>query len=90
MGVFTEIVGIIWLNCGINEIDMHSFLCKARNFLIPTPQRVLFEHVPKCGGTTVTNYLISQYASKRIFSIDGNNPLDVKKYELVKQSCANN
>ena len=40
-----------------------------------TPQKkLLFEHVPKCGGTSIINYLASQYSRDRIFAIDGNNP----------------
>lgn len=39
-----------------------------------TPQKVLFDHLPKCGGTTVEHYLKSQYRTKKIYMIDGQNP----------------
>ena len=35
------------------------------------PQRVLFEHVPKCGGTSIVNYLMSQYRQDQVFYIRG-------------------
>ena len=35
------------------------------------PQRVLFEHVPKCGGTSIVNYLMSNYRQDEVFYIRG-------------------
>lgn len=40
------------------------------------PRRVLFDHLPKCGGSTVTKYLYKQYRSHQIFQINGRRPHD--------------
>jgi hypothetical protein len=40
----------------------------------PKPARILFEHLPKCGGTTVTAYLTSQYPPRLVYEIDGRHP----------------
>jgi hypothetical protein len=40
----------------------------------PKPERVLFEHLPKCGGTTVTKYLTSQVPRRLVYEIDGRDP----------------
>ena len=58
----------------MRKLDLHIQLHQVRNLFLPQPQKVLFEHVPKCGGTTVIDYLISQYTDHRIFRIDGGNP----------------
>lgn len=51
--------------------DLHCFL-QYLNY--PKPQKVLFDHLPKCGGVTVNHYLISQYRKKKIYQIYGRNP----------------
>jgi hypothetical protein len=58
----------------MRKLDLPKHLKQVRNLFLAQPEKVLLEHVPKCGGTTVTNYLKSQYAHQRIFSIDGSNP----------------
>lgn len=35
------------------------------------PKPVLFEHVPKCGGVSITKYLASNFPSDKSFLIDG-------------------
>ncbi len=37
-------------------------------------RRLLFDHLPKCAGTTVGNYLHSQYPARLIFQTDGLEP----------------
>ncbi|HVJ86988.1 MAG TPA: sulfotransferase family 2 domain-containing protein [Caulifigura sp.] len=37
-------------------------------------RRLLFDHLPKCAGTTVGGYLHSQYPAPAIFQIDGSQP----------------
>lgn len=39
-----------------------------------TPLKMLFDHLPKCGGMTVNRYLKSQYRYRKIYQIDGRNP----------------
>lgn len=36
-------------------------------------EKLLFEHIPKCGGTSVKEYLKSHYTPSKIFEIDGMN-----------------
>jgi hypothetical protein len=50
----------------------------------PYPRRVLFDHLPKCGGTTVTRYLYEQYPAHEIFQIDGRQPLKSVETFLAK------
>lgn len=38
------------------------------------PRRILFDHLPKCGGSTLNTYLGKHYPQRRIFSIIGSNP----------------
>lgn len=46
------------------------------NFFLqhPKPKKVLFDHLPKCGGTTITYYIRSNYPAKKVFRIDGSQP----------------
>lgn len=39
------------------------------------PKKILFDHHPKCGGTSLNQYLQANYFNERIFTIDGNNPM---------------
>lgn len=54
--------------------NLQRYIDQARSLALNQPQKVLFEHVPKCGGTTISYYLKSQYLDNTIFSIDGSNP----------------
>ncbi|WP_082305073.1 sulfotransferase family 2 domain-containing protein [Persicobacter sp. CCB-QB2] len=47
-----------------------------RFFLYKQPHRLLFEHVPKCGGTSVVTYLRQQYPGFQTFSMDNRAPLE--------------
>ena len=49
-------------------------LVKPKLLFLPRPHKLLFEHIPKCGGTAVKHFLISQYFNRRIFLINGRNP----------------
>lgn len=40
----------------------------------PKPQPVLFDHLPKCGGTTLNDYLRLHYPRRRIFKTKGKDP----------------
>ena len=40
----------------------------------PNPKRILFDHLPKCGGTTVTTYLSDNFPHRLIYSIYGPDP----------------
>lgn len=57
----------------VREINAH-IQKKARLLLYPPSQKLLFEHIPKCGGSSVTHFLKSQYPDKTIFALDGDHP----------------
>lgn len=46
-------------------------------FLFPSsrPRRVLFDHIPKCGGTTVSHFLARHYPGAKIFPLNNPNPV---------------
>jgi hypothetical protein len=53
----------------------------------PKPGRVLFDHLPKCGGTTVTRYLRLNYARRVVFQTDGRRPANsVAKFRLLPKA----
>lgn len=60
------------------------------------PKKILFDHLPKCAGSSLNFYLAKHYPRRKIFSINGSNPttsIDIFKnksererhsYELIK------
>lgn len=40
------------------------------------PRRVLFDHLPKCGGSSLGQYLESHYPRRTIFTTNGSRPKD--------------
>lgn len=54
-----------------------SFVTKLRNRVpLFAVRPVIFFHIPKCGGSTVTRFLHKQYLPEHVFQIDGQNPKD--------------
>lgn len=65
------------------------------------PKNVLFDHLPKCGGSSLNLYLESNFKEKHIFRIDGSNPYksvdqfksfnikSKRKYRLIRGHLAN-
>lgn len=47
-----------------------------RWWVLPRPQRILFEHIPKCGGSTVFTWLKSQFPDRFIYGIKGYSPTE--------------
>jgi Sulfotransferase family len=43
-------------------------------FIQPKPRKIIFDHIPKCGGTTLNYYLEKNYRDNKIFRINGSNP----------------
>lgn len=62
------------------SFDDISYQVRSLLFCNSEPRKVLFEHVPKCGGTTVNNYLKSHYSKDKVFVINGARPFDSIKY----------
>lgn len=72
-----------------------------KSALTSKPRKVLFDHLPKCGGTTLNRYLASHYPRRHIYTIDGINQQasidmfkelsqrDREKYCLIRGHNAN-
>jgi hypothetical protein len=52
------------------------------------PRRVLFDHLPKCAGTTINEYLLSHYPRRLVFRTNGRHPMEsvIKFQSLPKNS----
>jgi len=44
------------------------------------PRKILFDHLPKCGGTSLNVYLEAHYPRRKTFSINGINPTASVEY----------
>lgn len=40
------------------------------------PKKLLFDHLPKCGGSSLGRYFSAQYIPRRVFTTNGLTPLD--------------
>jgi len=50
------------------------------------PRKVLFDHLPKCGGASLNRYLGTHYPRRKTFSLDGQNPsLSVNKFKSLSE-----
>ena len=50
---------------------------KLKNTFFPPssqPKKILFDHLPKCGGSSLNAYLIAGFSNQKRFTIDGANP----------------
>jgi len=58
-------------------------------FSFPRPGKILFEHLPKCGGSSLAAYFAEQYPRRKIFCTDGDNPQpsvdEFKRYPQKKR-----
>jgi predicted RNA binding protein YcfA (HicA-like mRNA interferase family) len=57
----------------IGRIKKREFVCHPP---ATHPRKILFDHLPKCGGSTLTAYLEEHYPRASIYSIDGLNPVE--------------
>jgi hypothetical protein len=39
-------------------------------FMALRPRKIIFDHIPKCGGTSLCAYLESHYPARKVFSIN--------------------
>jgi hypothetical protein len=60
-------------------------LGKLKLLFMSRPQKVLFEHIPKCGGATVTHYLKSQCVDNKIFSIRGDTRKSINNFKSLPE-----
>ncbi len=49
-------------------------LKRALTITIWPPRKMIFDHIPKCGGTTIKSYLRKNYLKRSVFEINGYNP----------------
>jgi hypothetical protein len=57
------------------------------SFQYPKPKKVLFDHLPKCGGITVGRYLLSHYRYNKVFIIDSRDPqTSVRTFKLFPEA----
>ena len=40
------------------------------SYLTHKPRKIFFDHLPKCGGTTLNHYLVSHFPQRKIFFVD--------------------
>ena len=52
---------------------MHEII-KEFKFLISNQKLVVFDHPPKCGGTSINRYLTTSFPIRHTFALDGSNP----------------
>ncbi len=54
---------------------------------LPKPKKVLFDHLPKCGGSSLNLYLQAHYSRRKTFIISGLDPAaSVKAFQSLSQS----
>lgn len=67
-------------------IQLLKKLSREINFLILKPKSILYDHLPKCAGTTVSNYLTSAFPSRYVFALSGVNPEEsVEEFKNLPQ-----
>ena len=49
------------------------------------PDKLLFDHIPKCGGATLTAYLERHYPKRKTYTVDGSNA-SVDKFKNMSES----
>lgn len=55
---------------------------------IHRPQRVLFDHLPKCAGTTIGMYLLLHYPQQLVFRTNGADPSEsIKQFQSLSQGA---
>lgn len=60
----------------MRKLEFKLSLHQVRNLFLAEPKKLVFEHIPKCGGTTINDYLRSQYRPHRIFCVNGRKPAE--------------
>ena len=51
------------------------------------PAKILFDHLPKCGGSSLNTYLAAHYPMRKTFSINGLNPnASVEQFKRLPQA----
>lgn len=52
---------------------------KEIRYFMSRPKKILFDHLPKCGGSSLNAYLAAHYPKRKVFSINGINPTESLK-----------
>ncbi len=54
------------------------------NYISSHQHRILFDHLPKCGGTTIIDNLIMNFPNRHIYQMNGLNPeTSVKEFKIL-------
>lgn len=65
-------------------------LAKESIHLLPTgkrPRKILFDHLPKCGGSSLTTFLKSNYPARVTFATNGADPLaSIEEFRQLNES----
>lgn len=52
----------------------------------PRPRTLLFEHVPKCGGTAIRRYFERHYPRRRIYDVYDRRPVERETFKALPES----
>lgn len=84
-----EVNRYLKLNSYVNRVlRMSRMLEKELKYIFPVtrPQKILFDHLPKCGGTSVNAFILGHYPKRKVFSINGRNPIEsISEFKKMSQ-----
>lgn len=81
MNMITQLDKMLW------ELKKELLCC------IPAlrPKKILFDHLPKCGGTSIMQYIAIHYPARKIYFINGrDSAASVKKFKTLTQKERHN
>jgi hypothetical protein len=59
---------------------------KEAQYFVSRPKKILFDHLPKCGGSSLTTYLTANYPRRKVFCIEGGSPSEsVESFKRLSQ-----
>jgi len=61
------------MNSRVKRVAVHLKQEILYHFSVTRPRKILFDHLPKCGGSSLNLYLEAHYLKRKIFSTNGKN-----------------